>query len=1448
MVHPLLSQERTTRFQHLTMEDGLPQNMVDCILRDSHGFMWFGTWNGLCRYDGYKIDLFNNESKNFNSLKNNFIYALREDQFGNIWVGTKEGLYVYLYDKNEFRFINQLIDQSEPLEGSINVISHLKNNTFWIGTDKGIVHLRIVDDQGKSEKLNFYGFGEAKNNLSGESVRAIAETTNGLWIGTDEGINILSPKSHAFKKLSFVASDNNSLSFDVVHCIYQDKANNIWVGTDYGLNRFNEDSDNFTRYFHQPSESLSLPHNSITDIVEDQSGRLFFSTLGGLGEYIGENNFRSYKSELKKEHHLNNDFLNCLFSDNHGNLWIGTERGGINIYNTRQNVLEYFEYDKGNRNSLSHNAINSIFEDENFIWIGTAGGGLNRYDKRNKTFKHYLFDVNDTNSISSNFVTAIHRDKSGRLWVATWGAGINLVNEDSNDHQSFISNRNTNDTPFILSNTFIAAIVEDTLGNLWIGTNGGLFKYDIYKEQLNRISQEINAVGCLAFDSQFNLWVGSPNGLYHISLDSSGRESAYNTTHYIHDVKDSTSLSGNYITAVTMDVEGTIWSGTYGQGINKLIVSNGKKIFKSYSSTHGIANNIIYGIIEDEDNKLWISTDNGLTRFDPKTGSARSFYIADGLLNNQYYWSAHYKNDSGKLYFGGMNGLNTFYPAWINNHATDRRAVITDFKLFNEHVIPGMEYNGIEILNTNISKAKSLNMSYKSKVISFEFSSLDYNEPDLIKYAYFLEGFDEGWTYVNSTRRFANYTNLKPGNYTFMVKASGLDGSFSSPPTTIDLYIAPPFWGTRWFRIVAGLFMVGFVIAYHRYRVYKFKIQKLELERQVKERTEKINHQNHELSVRALQLKESNQQLEKKQLLIKGQNDKLELQNEHILHQRNKLIELNKKVKLVSQLKLSFFTNVSHEFRTPLTLIIGPLENLLKNQNLDFETKKTLGLINRNAQRLLYLINQIMDFRRIEKGRMALKVGRGNIKEFSQNIFNAFQPLADINKIKFEYVVDDQIPVVWFDHQKIENIIYNLLSNAFKYTPEMGSIKVEVAAITHKESKLENENLEPDMDRSVISIKISDSGIGISKEKLPLVFKRFYRIDSAAVFQINGSGIGLTLAEELIKTHHGNIFVESTPGEGSMFEIQFPCLKDAYSENERLDHEHNTSTIHKQVQMLTDEFGMDRLEKMPTQQPISIDKNKPVLLVVEDNWDLRKFMSHRFSVKYHVIEAENGKMALQLAKEQNPDIIVSDVMMPEMNGLELCTQIKGDIVTSHIPIILLTAKSEVENRIEGLEKGADDYVAKPFNFDLLEARIHNLIESRKHLRKLFIQQSEVDERQLASTVRDQKFLEQAIRIVEDKMTDPSFGAKDLVKEMGMSRSLLHKKLTALTDQSATEFINHFRLKKSLKLLKTTDMNISEIAYSVGYNDPKYFSRIFSRQYGDAPKEFLQNAYKSVKGA
>lgn len=1440
----LSSQHRSVRFQHLTTENGLPQNMVDCMLQDSQGFLWFGTWNGLCRYNGYNFEVFNNDFRNANSLKNNFIYSLHEDLYGNIWVGTAEGLYAYRYNDGQFvSAIDSEVSGSDYLTGAIRVITPFEEDKMLVGTSKGLYLTQVVNKNAELQVLNFFPFGMHRGEIPGSTITTILkDRQDKIWIGTDEGIVVLQ------KNLLPIARYRNestitSISSDAILDIYQTRSGDVWVATEIGLNLFDPLTEQFSRYFNDPTNSRSLLHNTTMDLLEDQSGSLLVATLGGLSVLEnGANTFTNYVNEANSEHSISNDFINCLLRDKDNNIWIGTERGGVNFYNSNQNTIEHFEYNIGAKNGLNTSTINSIYEDENHIWIGTAGGGLNRYNKRSRQFTHFRFDPQSARSLSSDFVTSIFRDHQGNLWVGTWGAGLNLLMNEGTSQAYFKRYSGPGEVPGLVSG-FISSIVQGKDRLIWFGTLGGLVAYHPSKDQFETVFNgggdlRINGVGCLLIDADENLWVGTQTGLFHVRIYRQEGRVSYEASEFNYDSGNPNSLSGNYVISMLKDAAGNVWFGTYGQGINKLVEADGHAQFESFDTSDGLSNNIVYGIEEDSNGNLWLSTDYGLSRFNPSSGKVRNFYISDGFQNNQYYWSASYKNKDGKLYFGGMNGLDSFYPDWIKEIDLNPEVVITDIKLLNESVRPGKEYNGMVVLDKSISKSTSINLSYKEKVFAVEFSSFNYQEPGLIRYAYILEGFESEWNYVSSNRRFANYTNLKPGTYTFKVKASGSNGEFLASPTQLTITILPPFWDTLWFKVLVLFVFVGMIFGYVRLRTYSLKRQKMMLERQVKDRTERINQQKEAMSFQAIQLQTSNRELEQKQKLIAGQNQKLETQNKEILDQRDKLMGLNKQLKLVSKLKLSFFTNISHEFRTPLTLIISPLEKLLKDQSLGLEAKNTLETINRNAQRLLHLINQIMDFRKIEKGRMELHVSKGNLSGFCRNVYDAFRPLSDLKKIDFSYVEEDLPREVWFDLQKVENILYNLLSNAFKYTMEGGKVTLEVMGLSLDESRLSVKEALDEEDKTIISIRIIDSGIGISRENLPLVFKRFYRIESEEAFKINGSGIGLALTEELIKTHHGEIFVDSEPGKGSVFEIQFPCLRASYGTDEITTNTNEGLNIFQQVEVLKNEFIEDENSE-EVEEVYHFEENRPTILVVEDNADLRKFITHRLNDSYNILEASNGEVGLELAEKSNPEIVISDVMMPKKDGLELCATLKNNLATSHIPVILLTAKSDVEDQIEGLGIGADDYLPKPFNFELLEARVENLIEARRRLRKQFLKSAEFKSVDEISSLKDQKFIYHAIQQVEAHFADSTFGAAEFTKGMGISRSLLHKKLTSLTGQSATEFINRLRLKHAMMLLQQNELNISEIAYAVGYNDPKYFSRIFSKQFGKSPSEYLK---------
>ncbi|MGL1884947.1 MAG: ATP-binding protein [Reichenbachiella sp.] len=1427
------------RFHHITTEDGLSQNMVDCLIQDREGYLWFGTWNGLCKYDGYEFQVFNDQSEGDLRIGNNFIHTLYQDRYDNIWVGTRGGLFLYLNEKKKF------IQISSPSKGlKVNDayydLTELDHNTILIGSEQGLTMLTIVNELGEYVVKKNTPFNDKDLTFQGTRVQAITCTSdNNIWIGTDQFLYRVNADLELLGKYTFDPDDFNSLSSGVILKILEMSNGEVWVGTEVGLNQYNPEADNFKRFYNNPDFPQSIIHNAIMDLIEIEGGKLVVATLGGLS--VKENVevlFKNYIHEPDNQNGLNNDFINCLMLDNDDNLWTGSERGGLNIVKSNSSYFDGLEHETGNINSLSSNTINSIFEDDKYLWVGTAGGGLNRVERQSAKVQHFRPEGNTITSLSSEFVTSIFKDSRGILWVGTWGFGINILsNLDTNSNIEFerIDAANSG-----LTSDFISSIVEDEHGRVWVGTLHGLSCYDLktglfvnsFPDQQHPVNQ---GVGCLLIDEHQFLWVGTREGLFRLDSD----EPSNHVLSFYHDPDLPNTISNNYIISLIEDHRGNIWAGTYGQGLNKIRpVDDGFEIESFNSIQNGLSNDIIYGIVEDNNNKLWLSTDYGLNRFDPDTKLSRNFFVSEGLRNNQYYWGAYFKNDEGKLFFGGMNGVNTFFPEWISDDVIDPTAVVTNIKLIDNSVVPSMTYNGVVVLNEALSEQPEIQLSYKEKIVTFEFSSFNYMDTDVISYAYKLEGFDKEWNQLPVGRRSTSYTNLSPGNYEFMLRASGHDGKFNNKISSLLIEVQPPFWKTIWFRILAVVFMTSLILGYLRYRLIALKNQKRELEKLVLLRTEEINEQKEAISLQAEQLRKSNNELASKQTLIEGQNRQLEINNNEIGSKRDELIQLNDKLNLVSQLRLSFFTNISHEFRTPLTLIVGPMERLMSQVNLDFDVKNKLNVINRNAKRLLHLINEIMDFRKIEKGEVGLHISKVEPITFSKSILEVFKPLAEIKNISLGFGEIKGDESLWVDENKLENILYNLLSNAIKYTPSDGNVRMEVSWVAYKNSMLVNiENaVQLEEDNVVLSIKVIDSGAGISEENLPLIFKRFYRIEKENAFNVGGSGIGLAIIEELIRTHNGHIEVRSELGQGSIFEVQLPSLPNHPSIRSKTNEGKIHTDIQEQLEVFKNELLMKEVEENEIQQ-IAIDETKATVLVVEDNYDLRGFVSERLRERYNILEAKNGKEGEILALEYNPDLIVSDIMMPIMNGLDLCKSIKSNFKTSHIPVILLTAKSSVENQVLGLENGADGYLAKPFNFEILEARIQNLLDSRKQLKERFLQQEELVVSEITHNKKDEVFLEQAISLVTENLSNSDFGVNNLVKSLGVSRSLLHTKLTAIIDQSATEFINNLKIKAAKQMLKGGDMNVSEVAYAIGYNDPKYFSRLFKKQTGQSPKQY-----------
>lgn len=1420
------------RFQYLTTDEGLPQNTVDCIFQDSNGFMWFGTWNGLCRYDGYTFKTYQKGNQP-NSLPDNFIRSVDEDRFGNLWIGTAKGVRVFNQNSEAF-FLPENILKSVGNSAVTSIVCE-KSGKIWIGCEKGLLFC-VTPEANNDKVLSWIANRVNSDVLGSQDVNVVYSLKNGsIVVGATSGIFRL-----ANNKLQRFNPAENFPEYSNVSCIYQTRNEDLYIGTNAGLYWIRNNSRELTHLANNITDPKTISHDAITAIEENADGTVIIGTLGGLNFfYPASRKVERINGRTDENGRLNNEFVNSLFIDTGGDVWVGTDKGGINKFSMYQKPFFSLKNHRDEENSLSNNTINSILKIGSNLWVGTAGGGLNQVNQNSGRISRFVSSPGNPNGLISNFISALCEDQNNQLWVGTWSGGLSkLLSEKKKTFQTFLNQPANGNS---LASNFVSSIYADKRGFLVVGMRGGLDLFNPLTQSFFHFNRQLGVgfenpeVGCILKDRHDFFWIGTRKGLLRVPARlvnfSEKKLVPDDFGFFIHNPADSLSISGDYVISLHEDKQGNVWIGTYGNGICKAMIGvDGQVTFKSYNQADGLCNNVIYTMEDDLNGNIWISTDKGLSKFNPGQGTFENFYTKDGLLSDQFYWNASEADSQGNLYFGGVNGLNYFNPEQIISYPQKPVVVFTDFLVFNKSVSVGEELHRKVVLEQSISKTNSLELSYRDNVFSIEFSALDFFLPDKVTYAYKMEGVDQNWVVVPASRRFAGYTNLAGGEYRFLVKAANSDGIWSDHVSVLKITILPPFWQTGWFRFVFLFAVVALVLGYIRYRTYLLHEQKRKLEQQVHERTIQIEEQKQKLEEQSEILKRSNQELADRQILIEGQKIELEGQNQLIARQRDEVIELNQRVSLINQLRLRFFTNISHEFRTPLTLILDPLESLMKKLEGDKATTQTLNLINRNAQRLLHLINQLMYFRRIETGKIELRVVRGDLQGFLNEIFDSFHDLAMHLHISYAFIAENADQETWFDPEKLENIFYNLLSNAFKFTPENGkiSLKISFGDAAGDETGLPFPSMQAE---------ISDSGKGISPEHLPYVFDRFFQAETSADNRQKGSGIGLALTQELVQALHGKVTVESEPGKGSTFTVLLPYRAEDFGESE-LDRTGSVQSINIQPKVDLIKEEMLRNESVEEVEPTPTDKTKPLILIVEDNFDLRTFLLQSIKTEFRVMGAENGKEGLELAKKYTPDLVVSDIMMPVMDGLELCSRLKNEIHTSHIPVILLTAKAMIEHWIEGLESGADDYIPKPFNLKVLHLKINNLIESRRKLRQLFSHSEHVPTEEMTTSQLDQQFIERAFTIVEKHLMDPELSVDHFAREMMVSKSLLFKKIKALTGYSIVDFVNMYKLRKAAaRLAAGSQLNISEIAFEVGFNDPKYFSRIFRKVYGVPPSEY-----------
>lgn len=1415
------------RFQYLLIEDGLPQNTINAIAKDGYGFMWFGTNNGISRYDGYSFESFKSDESQTNSLPDNMISSIEPGEDNRVWIGSSNGL--SYFDP----FSGRIVRYSPQENGAdkITKVTTIVSDSLqlWVGTSNNGLFVLQKNESGNYALLKH--FAPQNENLMNNQVNILYQSkSNQIIAGTQNGAFVYLPDQNRF-----VQQYNNSLLPQnmIINDIFESSKGDLYFSTYNGLLVYWKKNAVPELFTTNPANSFSIEHNTVNKVSETANGEIIVGSLGGLQQFdTFSGHFYSYPENGPDHFKLNNQFINTLFCDKAGNVWIGTEKGGINKYNVYQNQFDFFAHDPNNPNSINENTINSVLKEKDYLWIGTAGGGLNRFNLASKKFSHYTYNASNPATISNDYITSLVRGEDGNLWAGSWGDGINCIQTNGSQcHIQRIDPSNATYTNQVV-NAFISTLLNDRRGFLLIGTEGGLSVLDYSKKKFTTLRAPgndmplLSEIGCALHDSKDYYWIGTRNGLFRFpasSIRATKNQELFigNLQFFKNQPNINTSLPGNYINALMEDSKGNIWIGTYGNGLAKSTINEqGELICTNLSQADGLSNNVTYGIQEDNNGYIWISTDYGLSMYKPDENEFRNFYKQDGLLNNQFYWSASYKSNDGELFFGGTEGLNYFKPEAILEYQYIPSPRISKFKLFNTEVNPGNKFHDKVAITRPIYTADTIFLTFRDNNISFDFSAFDYYLPQKTNFAYMMPEIDKEWMTVPSQRRFANYSNLGGGTYTFMLKASNCDGIWNSQPSKVTLIITPPFWKTQLFRIIIIVFVLLSTFALIQIQMRRIIKQKRILEEKVKVRTRKIEDQKIILENQATELLETNHQLERRQKQIEIQKEELENKNNEILNQRDELILLNEKVKDINQQQLKFFTNISHEFRTPLTLIISPLERLLSKFKHDNDTGSLLNIINRNAQKLLILINQLLEIRKIETGNQELQVELTDTKSFLIEIFDSFKEMAHKNDINFQYEIAVN-HVAWIDKAKLEDVLYNLLSNAFKFTPNGKNITLKASSVRS--------------DGTYLQISIIDNGVGIQPYQFEKLFDRFYQVTESKNQTNQGTGIGLSLVKSLIDIMYGKIDVASQPGYGSTFTIQIPVSKQFFA-----DHEIDTtgqkyeSNLQNKVALLFDQIAIKKAESYKVEDHV-IDK----ILVVEDNYDMRSFICTTLSQYYKIIEAENGRDGYELAKKEEPSLIISDIMMPEMNGLELCKKIKNNLYTSHIPVILLTAKGHVNDFVNGFEHGSDDYISKPFNIEILLAKVNGLIENRKLLRSKFSSLEDVNHAELTISNLDQQFFEKVNEVVDKYYTDTAFDVDHFASAMYVSRSQLYKKLKAITNLSANDYINVYRLKKSTELLKKGTLQVNEIAYATGFNDPKYFSRIFKKFYKCSPSEFLK---------
>lgn len=1366
IVHVVLGQN----IERFSNKEGFNQNTINTIQQDKYGFLWYGTPNGLIRYDGYTFKTYVREIGESQGLVSNYITFLFSDSQGILWIGSNIGLNVYVPWLEKFYAV--------PLKNRqyVRQIKAGKDGKIVFLGDEDLSECELLDPAKGTFKTTEGLLGEFSDRYAINDFNFLEE--DALLLATNVGLQSLKVKWDPSRHVQVVSETGQAVfeGKDISVFLVNKSNKKLYIGT---------------------ADSFNVAEWNIDGQLK------ILKSFGGS------------KAKYKMAQPL---YVQTMFEDGSNAIWLGTRRQGVYQFNDEGELIRHFGYDTFDEKGISSANINSLYMDEfNVLWIGTAQGGLNKLDLTQKPFLVYSHNPYDKQSIADNLLMDILEDSKGRLWLAGFNEplirSVGIVNDHTVRNLKFENLRGQFN---LIENDIVRCLYEDNKGFIWIGSDRSIAVYELNTNQFKRIDLEDRGETLqpvtirdicqidkdhvlLAGDrivllenpwdeikksakprlkvgsrmtSQFGrgkvilkdqddrFWLGTSKALLDCSFN--GEDIVIN-----HDYSangNNAAFAYHDVFSLYKDGKGRLWIGSFGGGLNKLVLDDHAepKNGELFNKNNLLPDDAVYGILEDRSKYLWISTDMGLVKFNPSDNSVNLFDVRDGLPQNNFREVAHFSGKSGYFYFGGLNGLTLFKPEEVKLKNQTPKVLISELIIDNKPFKIGEEINGNRVLSRSITETKGIRIPRSLRNLSFSVVVRQTSSPSKNSLSYKLEGFNDDWVHEDLGKTTINYTNLTAGNYVLKIKAANSDGVWSEHVKEIAIEVLPYWYNTWWSYLLFFIIFAGVIVGIMAYFV----------------RLEKLN-------------------------------------------QRLKFEELDKeRIEIINQGKFRYFTNLSHEFRTPLTLISGPLEQLMTD-NVNPDNLAYLSIIKKNTKRLLNLANQLITFREVEEGGVKLTPSKLTLGEFLYPTTEAFENYANEKNINFFYKIATPNETLVTDVEKLERILYNLLSNAFKNTPPDGAIWIE--------ARVENV-----LEKKTIFIDVVDTGRGIPQESLEKIFERFYRLGEKGGENVGGGGIGLAFSRSLVQLLGGEISVKSEEGVETRFSLTIPSGSEEpfLTQNETA----SKSYVHDWVPLSNENPSTPVLWTEDRQS------EKKSLLLVEDEVDIQQFLLRALSAKYDVAVAGNGLEALKMIKKKEPDLIISDVMMPEMDGFTFCEQIKSNADTSHIPLLLLTALGDEENLIKGLEYGADEYLSKPFSLKHLELRLEKLINNTLRIKEYFSKNSFLPENKddLGITKRDQEFLEDLNAHIANHLSNSEFGVEELSKELNLSPSHLYRRLKKLTGQVPNVYLRNFRLQRAAELLESHEgYNVAEVMYQIGIESHSYFSSSFKKLFGVSPSQYAR---------